>query len=64
MKLTHLKMYNEWSKKQQKQQQQQRNILLTSLNSSKPTPPKHLSKETGRFDTNSSSEITQKIRSL
>ena len=41
-----------------KQTNKQKNISLTSLNSSKTTPPMHLSKETGRFDTNSSSEIT------
>ena len=41
-----------------------KNVSITSLNSSKTTPPIHLSKETGRFDTNSSSEITQKFRSL
>ena len=41
-----------------------KNVSITSLNSSKTTPPIHLSKETGRFDTNSSSEIIQKFRSL
>ena len=41
-----------------------KNDSITSLNSSKTTPPIHLSKETGRFDTNSISEITQKFRSL
>ena len=41
-----------------------KNVSITSLNGSKTTPPIHLPKETGRFDTNSSSEITQKFRSL